>query len=61
MDTGAERKIEKYVEDNMITARAYHKILRIARTVADFNNHDLIKNEDLSTAIKYRFLDIEIL
>ncbi len=33
--------LEKTADDNLLTARACHKILRIARTIADINNHDI--------------------
>ncbi len=51
--------LERHMEDNLLTARSCHKILRIARTIGDLKNHDIIKIEDINEAFQYRFLDIE--
>lgn len=39
------------------SARAYHKILRVARTIADLEGRDNIELTHLSEAIQYRILD----
>lgn len=51
--------LENIVETNLLTARACHKILKIARTIADLNCKTNIQVEDISQAIKYRIFDIE--
>jgi len=40
-----------------LSARAYSKILKIARTIADLDNADGIRAEHVSEAIQYRSLD----
>ena len=40
-----------------ISARAYDKILRISRTIADLDNKPLIGVEEVAEAISYRCLD----
>jgi magnesium chelatase family protein len=59
LEKGGNRIIEKFMEENLLTARACHKILRIARTVADLNGRELIGIDDLHLALNYRFLDTE--
>jgi magnesium chelatase family protein len=40
-----------------LSARAYHRVLRIARTIADLEDADGIAASHLGEAIQYRSLD----
>ena len=40
-----------------LSARAYDKILRIARTIADLEGNDRIEIEHITEAVQYRSLD----
>ncbi|MBR6198983.1 MAG: YifB family Mg chelatase-like AAA ATPase [Spirochaetales bacterium] len=61
MEKGGNAILEEYMDSNLLTARSCHKILRIARTIADIGEHDIIRLTDLQRAIEYRFLDKEIM
>jgi len=61
LENEANDILEESIEKNLLTARACHKILRIARTIADINQHGFIMKSDLKHALNYRFLDGEII
>ena len=55
---GITRREEDYLHDlyqtGSLTARAYHKILRVARTIADLEGKEDIQTEHISEAVCYR-------
>ena len=54
LDSESELLLGRAVEKLMLTARATHRILKIARTIADLEARELISIADLSEAIAYR-------
>jgi len=57
LDSAAESLLKTAMEEMGLSARAHDKILRISRTIADFDKSDNIEAVHLSEAINYRTLD----
>ena len=49
--------MEQMYEKMALTARTYHKILRVARTIADLKGDKELRTKHLSEAICYRNID----
>jgi magnesium chelatase family protein len=57
LDSHALSVLEKAVSALGLSARAYHRILKISRTIADLSEQDRITSEHVAEAIQYRSLD----
>lgn len=49
---------QKAIEHTNLSARGCHKILRVARTIADLNNDKIILKHHVAEALQYRLLDM---
>ena len=52
-----QKLMEQVYETMGLSARAYHKILKVARTIADLEEEEEISEQHLAEAIGYRCLD----
>jgi len=57
VDTSAEALLKKAIVRLKLSARAYHRVLKIARTIADIARSDQIAPAHVSEAVQYRSLD----
>ena len=56
-DSDGRRLLEHASRGLGLSARAYHRILRVARTIADLAGEEQISSTHLAEAIAYRCLD----
>ncbi|MBK8258621.1 MAG: YifB family Mg chelatase-like AAA ATPase [Polyangiaceae bacterium] len=57
LDAGCRDLLERAVDSLGLSARAYNKILRVARTIADLAGCGEVRNEHVAEAIQLRLLD----
>ena len=43
-----------YVDKGLLTGRSYDKVSKVARTIADLEQSDCIKDEHIAEALQYR-------
>ncbi|HNX80320.1 MAG TPA: magnesium chelatase, partial [Prolixibacteraceae bacterium] len=59
LDTTGRELIKNAMEKLGLSARAYDRILKVSRTIADLEGSDRVESYHLSEAIHYRSLDRE--
>ena len=57
LDLNGQRLLQKASEQLRLSTRAYHRIIKVARTIADLEAEDCISAAHLSEAIGFRRLD----
>ena len=57
IDDEAEQMLKSAFESMGMTARAYDRVLKVARTIADLDNSKIIKSDHILEAVQYRSLD----
>ena len=54
----ARRLIELAIEKQSLSARGFHRVLRVARSIADLERHPQIERQHLAEALAYRAMPL---
>ena len=57
LDAAGRRLLERSAERLHMSARAFHRVIRVSRTIADLAGVDAIALEHLGEALQYRFVE----
>jgi magnesium chelatase family protein len=60
LDDGTKELLKNAMSDLHFSARAYDRILKVARTIADLAGSDNILSDHVSEAVQYRSLDRQL-
>lgn len=61
MTDGAQKLLKAAIEHMGLSARAYDKILRVSRTLADMEGSATLQDAHIAEAVQYRSLDLDLL
>ena len=54
LDNGAKSLLQQITTKMGLSARSYHRVLKVARTVADTENKDIITASDIAQVMQYK-------
>ena len=57
MNSRAKEMIQKAFTGLSLSARGYHRVLKVARTIADMEAEELITEKHIAEALTYRMID----
>jgi len=57
LDAAGRRLLERSAERLHLSARAFHRVIRVARTISDLAHAEAVTTEHLGEALQYRFVE----
>ena len=58
MESDAKDLLKEVYNKYDLSVRAYHKLMKVARTIADLENHEIIEFSDIAEAFGYRITEV---
>lgn len=58
LDIASQQMAKKYVDSGKLSARGYHRVLKVARTIADLAGEEKILFEHFTEALSYRIKEV---
>ena len=56
-DSQSQSMLKKFVDSGKLSARGYHRVLKVARTIADLVESKDIEHDHIAEALMYRIRD----
>ena len=54
IDSNSENILKRFVDSSKLSARGFHRVLKVARTIADLDEREGIALQDVTEALNYR-------
>jgi magnesium chelatase family protein len=58
VESAAQSLLRAAMKQLHLTGRAFHRILKLSRTIADLEHSDIIKTHHMAEALQYRYKEI---
>lgn len=58
IDSKSHNLLQRYVDSGKLSTRGYHRVLKIARTIADLDNQENISYSNIAEALIYRLKEV---
>lgn len=58
IDSRSQTILKKLIDSGRLSARGYHKVLKVARTIADLEEKEKIASENIAEALMFRLKEI---
>lgn len=58
IDSRSQTILKKLIDSGRLSARGYHKVLKVARTIADLEEKEKISSENIAEALMFRLKEI---
>jgi len=59
IEASAEELLKKLLDKSFVSARGYYRILKLARTIADLEENETVRNNHIAEAVQYRLRERE--